>query len=847
MSSNGKAPAPAAAPPAAPSSTAAAASTSVNANAWAQPLRTKGNVAAPPPGMGKGRGQNSSSNGSASGNSGSNGVQNALRERFIGLSLNMVGQKVVVTQTNGAEFEGIFHTFSPFSNLPAATKNKYVIKACTIIKPPQKTEGSNSDNQPQVVDQSTVIIAADKIATLTAKSMRIDTLSAGNSNGSAQQQGCDAFRTDTEISGPKGGQQQDLVAAGSAWTTGGTAAGKGKAGGAGGGGGNSRAEALMGALGDKDNNKGPRRKPFNYNGNPTAGLRGNIGEWDQFQANQELFNVKASYDENLYTTELDKSQIDNKTIARAERLAREIETTTSTNMHISEERGHKPEGDFDEEDRYSGVIKEGSAKMTVAGSDGKEKPDGQKGTSKGPKKMNYAAAAAKADPKRTSPPGFNPSEATSDTAATKTEKESEQETDVVDEQQAKASSAGTEKSADNPDGKEKKTDAAPVEKPKSTADTTDQSKPAKVLSTGADKNSEAKSSTKLKLNANAKVFSLNATARTFTPGAPSAPAAGAQFVDPNAAMHAGQVAGHIPGPHYMHGGPMGGQQGMMPMMNPQFAGGVRYQQGYGGMDQQHMPQMQPHQAQHVNSSTHGSGAPSPAPGSTEENPALAQQDAEGTISQSSDAQPQQGQAQPPPPQQQVPVPYGVPPPGAYYGGGMGMHPRGPGGPHPGYHPQFVGGPQQIPVGPNGAPYRHMYPMQPGGMPSNPQVRGPGAPYYGGPGTPVPYPPGGYAGHNNMMDDESAFRNGGRGGGTGGRTSRGRGRGRGSSRGGRGRGNYNGYQQQQHGGRGQNQSQGHNGPPENWSSADNGNSPPENSTAGPSHSTPKSEEPAASVQ
>jgi hypothetical protein len=40
----------------------------------------------------------------------------------------------------------------------------------------------------------------------------------------------------------------------------------------------------MGALGDKDG-WGPRRKPFNNPG-ASAGLRGNIGEWDQFQANQ---------------------------------------------------------------------------------------------------------------------------------------------------------------------------------------------------------------------------------------------------------------------------------------------------------------------------------------------------------------------------------------------------------------------------------------------------------------------------------------------------------------------------------------------------------------------------------
>ena len=122
----------------------------------------------------------------------------------------------------------------------------------------------------------------------------------------------------------------------------------------------------------------------------------------------------------------------------------------------------------------------------------------------------------------------------------------------------------------------------------------------------------------------------------------------------------------------------------------------------------------------------------------------------------------------------------------------------------------------------------MYPMQPGGMPPNAQVRGPGAPYYGGPVTPVQYPPGPYVGHN-MMDDESSFRGGGRGGGRGGRGS---GRGRGGRRGGRGGRGYNSYHQQQHGGRG-GQNQSHNAPPENWSTADAGNNQPDNGSSGPS--------------
>ena len=34
-----------------------------------------------------------------------------------------------------------------------------------------------------------------------------------------------------------------------------------------------------------------------------------IGDWNQFEANKRLFQVKSTYDENIYTKKLDKSQM----------------------------------------------------------------------------------------------------------------------------------------------------------------------------------------------------------------------------------------------------------------------------------------------------------------------------------------------------------------------------------------------------------------------------------------------------------------------------------------------------------------------------------------------------------
>lgn len=57
------------------------------------------------------------------------------------------------------------------------------------------------------------------------------------------------------------------------------------------------------------------------------------GKWDQFAANEEMFGVPATFDEEMYTTKLDKekSKISE---AEAARLAAEIEGATTSNPHI---------------------------------------------------------------------------------------------------------------------------------------------------------------------------------------------------------------------------------------------------------------------------------------------------------------------------------------------------------------------------------------------------------------------------------------------------------------------------------------------------------------------------------
>lgn len=84
-------------------------------------------------------------------------------------------------------------------------------------------------------------------------------------------------------------------------------------------------------------------------------------EWNQFETNKRLFNVQSTYDENLYTKKLDTTKISKEKLAEAERIAREIEGSASTNVHIQEERGHALQREIDEEDLYSGVIRDPSS------------------------------------------------------------------------------------------------------------------------------------------------------------------------------------------------------------------------------------------------------------------------------------------------------------------------------------------------------------------------------------------------------------------------------------------------------------------------------------------------------
>ncbi|KAM7255552.1 hypothetical protein ACFE04_008450 [Oxalis oulophora] len=79
--------------------------------------------------------------------------------------------------------------------------------------------------------------------------------------------------------------------------------------------------------------------------------------WDQFETNKALFGVESTFNEELYTTKLEKGPRMRELEREAMRIAREIEDEDTQDLHLAEERGMELHGSFDidEEARFSSV------------------------------------------------------------------------------------------------------------------------------------------------------------------------------------------------------------------------------------------------------------------------------------------------------------------------------------------------------------------------------------------------------------------------------------------------------------------------------------------------------------
>ena len=100
-------------------------------------------------------------------------------------------------------------------------------------------------------------------------------------------------------------------------------------------------------------------------------------EWDQFATNEQKFGVTTTYNEAMYTTELNKATLTPAQIAHAEKLAKEIQGDDSMadNIHVREDRGIETEKDnaMDEEDRHSSVLTKNMTQRHESGEGDKPK------------------------------------------------------------------------------------------------------------------------------------------------------------------------------------------------------------------------------------------------------------------------------------------------------------------------------------------------------------------------------------------------------------------------------------------------------------------------------------------
>ncbi|KAG0353670.1 hypothetical protein BGZ54_002098 [Gamsiella multidivaricata] len=225
-----------------------------------------------------------------------------MHDRMLFLLSNMIGLKVEVAVKNGSKYQGFFHTAFTEGDLGVVLR---------LAKPV-----SGQDKKKDVPLTKQIIILAKDCTAINV--VGVDFLPQerpGPERGERE-----GFKTDTDISRSGDIRERDLKK----WAP-------------------EEHTAFLdieGDLGDGHHN-------------------GRAG-WDQFAANERLFGVKTDFNEELYTTKLDRSGADFKAREQqAIQIANEIQQSVSNNVHLREERGLTvDDSGLDEEDLYGAVVRD---------------------------------------------------------------------------------------------------------------------------------------------------------------------------------------------------------------------------------------------------------------------------------------------------------------------------------------------------------------------------------------------------------------------------------------------------------------------------------------------------------
>lgn len=286
------------------------------------------------------------------------GISDAAMSAVLSL---LLAKEVIVRLVDGAEYIGLF---SGTERSVHATEVCIVLRYARVVRP---------SDYAAVVDlrgttARVVRVPAARIATLKAGRLDFDAARPMFADGKVG--GKHGFVTDAEISRGASGVGRQLKRFDDFNTTADTDRGAGAP--------VSLDEETFGDLAAMNGSR-PGRK------------------WDQFQVNEDKFGVRTSFDEDEYTTKIDRNDANFAERQReAARLASEIEGKASDNIHMREERNQALGADFDEEAMYSGV-----QRPLPVTAEGRPVAQHQHEDIQGPKpvavdkpKLSYAAAAA---------------------------------------------------------------------------------------------------------------------------------------------------------------------------------------------------------------------------------------------------------------------------------------------------------------------------------------------------------------------------------------------------------------------------------------------------------------------
>ncbi|XP_024969318.1 polyadenylate-binding protein-interacting protein 3-like isoform X2 [Cynara cardunculus var. scolymus] len=237
------------------------------------------------------------------------GVDSPSRQRLVYLTTCLIGHQVEVQVTDGSVFSGIFHATN------AEDDFGIILKMACMTKSSSSQVQKNISDSANKAPSKTLIIPANDLVQIVAKSVPVTR---------------DWLTNELQHEKPQDIMIDSLIS-------------------------RSRHVELERELEpwipDDDNIECPEL-------DNTFDRHWNRG-WDQFETNAALFGVKSTFNEELYTTKLDRGPQMRELEKEALRIAKEIEGEDTQDLHLAEERGihFHNSFDLDEETKYSSVLR----------------------------------------------------------------------------------------------------------------------------------------------------------------------------------------------------------------------------------------------------------------------------------------------------------------------------------------------------------------------------------------------------------------------------------------------------------------------------------------------------------